>query len=180
MNEGVSKRKSKGRAPASLRSYMAGLLSGVFLCLIVYFGLISSEVPGEQSNPKGSDVSLGVNVDTPTYTFYGTLTDTDYVWGEEVEAKADGPVDSSAAVQPEKYFVLQAGSFRHKDDADSRRAELIILGLNPTIEQAQTDQGLWHRVFLGPFKTKSEVLEARGLAASQDIDTMTIKREGGL
>ena len=145
----------------------------------MYFGLVPSEVPSEQAKPGGKGTASDVEVDTPTYTFYGTLTNTDYVWSE-VDAKAEDPVDSSAAAQPEKYFILQAGSFRHEEDADSRRAELIILGLNPTIEKAQGDQGLWHRVFLGPFKSKSEVLEARGLAASQDIDTMTIKREGRL
>jgi len=145
----------------------------------MYFGLAPSEVPSEQTKLGGKGTASDVEVDAPIYTFYETLTNTDYVWSE-VEAKAEDPVDSSAAAQLEKYFILQAGSFRHEEDADSRRAELIMLGLNPTIEKAQGDQGFWYRVFLGPFKSKSEVLEARGLAASQDIDTMTIKREGRL
>jgi cell division protein FtsN len=179
MNGEFSKTKSKGRPPASPRSYLAGLLSGIFLSCLMYFGLAPSEVPSEQTKPGGKGTSSDVEVDAPTYTFYGTLTDTDYVWGED-EDKVDDPVDSSAAAQPEKYFVLQAGSFRQEEDADTRRAELIILGLHPTIEKGKGDQGLWRRVFLGPFKSKSEVLEARGLAASQDIDTMIIKREGRL
>jgi cell division protein FtsN len=142
----------------------------------MYFVLAPREVPSEQTKTGGKGTAFDVEVISPTYTFYETLANTDYAGSE---AKADDLVDSSAAVQPEKYFVLQAGSFRHEEEADTRRAELIILGLNPTIEKAQGDQGFWYRVLLGPFKSEPEVFEAIGLAVSQDIDTLIIKREGG-
>ena len=41
-----------------------------------------------------------VEVKAPIYTFYGALTNTDYVWGD-IEDKADDPVGSSAETQTE-------------------------------------------------------------------------------
>ena len=160
------------------RSYIAGLLSGLFLSCVLYFGLIPNEVPSEEPKLIGEDVASDVKVDAPIYTFYGTLSNADYISDKAVAngVKSEATVDSSDKSQTENYYILQAGSFRHEEDADSRRAELIILGLAPTIEKFQGDQGLWYRVSLGPFTSKSDVFEARSLAESQDIDTMILIR----
>ena len=80
MNREFSKTKSKGRPPASLRSYIAGLLSGIFLTSLMYFVLAPNEAPSEQVKVDGKDTASDVEVDTPTYTFYGSLPNTDYVW----------------------------------------------------------------------------------------------------
>ena len=73
-------------------------------------------------------------------------------------------------------YVLQAGSFKQKDDADRRRAELLLLGLTPNIEEANGDNGHWYRVYLGPFASRSAMAKARGLTAAQNIDTLLLKR----
>jgi cell division protein FtsN len=74
--------------------------------------------------------------------------------------------------------MLQAGSFRQKDDAERRRAELLLLGLEPKIEETSSDNGRWFRVFLGPFESQESMSRARGLTANQDIDTLVLKRSG--
>ena len=48
----------------------------------------------------------------------------------------DGPVELAEAANPppgspQESYLLQAGSFRQREDADRRRAELLLLGLNP-------------------------------------------------
>jgi cell division protein FtsN len=71
---------------------------------------------------------------------------------------------------------LQAGSFRQREDADRRRAELLLLGLEPRVEEATGDNGRWYRVYLGPYDSRAKMARARSLTAGQDIDTLLLKR----
>jgi cell division protein FtsN len=74
-------------------------------------------------------------------------------------------------------FLLQAGSFRQPEDAERRRAELLLLGLDPRVEEASGEHGRFFRVFLGPFQTHAEMSRARGLTTAQNIDTLLMKRD---
>lgn len=72
---------------------------------------------------------------------------------------AKGPVSSQ--------FFLQAGSFRRKDDADSLRAQIILLGQNVQVESGTVREETWHRVLVGPFATREQLGQAqKSLAAS--------------
>lgn len=75
-----------------------------------------------------------------------------------------------------ELFILQAGSFRQREDADRRRAELLLLGLDPKVEETTGDNGRWFRVYVGPFESRSRLAKARSLTAGQNIDTLTLKR----
>jgi len=73
-------------------------------------------------------------------------------------------------------YLLQAGSFRQREDADRRRAELLLLGLQPNVEESDSDTGHWFRVYLGPYNSHTEVTRAKSLMAAQDIDSLLLKR----
>ena len=64
------------------------------------------------------------------------------------------------------------GSFRERREADRLRAELALGGFESSIRTADTANGTWHRVMLGPFRgraaaeaAKARVLTARGIEA---------------
>src|SRR5690606_39393627 len=59
------------------------------------------------------------------------------------------PVLASAPVTTQ--FFLQAGSFRKRDDADTLRAQIILLGQNVRVETGKVREETWHRVLVGPF-----------------------------
>jgi cell division protein FtsN len=97
------------------------------------------------------------------------------------EQTIDGPVEPAEVTKPppgaaQVTYLLQAGSFRQREDADRRRAELLLLGLEPRIEETNSDNGRWFRVYLGPFNSHSAMTRARSLTAAQDIDTLLLKR----
>ena len=96
----------------------------------------------------------------------------------EDEVPAPEPGTPAEAPRSSEYYLLQAGSFRQQEDADRRRAELLLLGLEPTIRESTGDNGRWFRVYLGPFETRSKMSRARSLAAAQNIDTLVLKRSG--
>ncbi len=57
-----------------------------------------------------------------------------------------------------------------------RRAQLLLLGLEPSIEESTSDSGRWFRVVIGPFATRAQMNRVRGLTAQQNIDTLQLKR----
>ncbi len=85
-------------------------------------------------------------------------------------AEGDGG-DADAASQPAGRFIIQVASFRSAEDADNLRARLILEGLTSAhITRADLgDQGLYHRVMVGPVQSRTDTervaerLDALGL-----------------
>jgi cell division protein FtsN len=106
----------------------------------------------------------------PRFDFYTVLPSQTLDLTSDVE-----PPDLDGGAQSDLY-VLQAGSFRAQKDADRRRGELVLLGLEPTIDQTEGDNGAWYRVYLGPFESRSKMAQARSITAQQSIDTLLLRR----
>lgn len=83
------------------------------------------------------------------------------------------------AREQENYnYALQAGSFKNLTDANQQRAEIILLGLDATIETRKSDNGTtWHRIIVGPFTSRSKLNKARSTLINNGLDAMTIKRD---
>ena len=150
----------------------AGLLTGVFFSFIVYLGSLP---PDMQSGVPANQETAAANNEPPKprFDFYTLLPEP--TLGVEIDP---AQVATSRVSQSSEFFLLQAGSFKQKEDADRRRAQLLLLGLEPSIEETNGDNGRWYRVYLGPFQSKSRLSKARSLTAAQDIDTLLLKRGG--
>lgn len=62
-----------------------------------------------------------------------------------VKAQPKPPVDATP-------YLVQAGSFRNKDDAEKLKARLALGGFEASIISVDIpEKGLWHRVRLGPY-----------------------------
>lgn len=164
-------------ATSGWRWYGAGVITGVFLCFLVYLGAQPSS-PGGQSRPPGTENGSSGNIEAvpeASFDFYRLLPEQSIEVEVEVEPTSVDEVQASAPASSE-YYLLQAGSFRQREDADRRRAELLLLGLQPRVEEASGDNGRWFRVYLGPFDSRSAMSRARSLTADQGIDTLLLKR----
>jgi cell division protein FtsN len=73
-------------------------------------------------------------------------------------------------------YYLQVGSFPTTNDADLRRAELLLLGLSPSVEKKQIDQTTWHRIMLGPFESEVELNRAQALLAANEFESMPLTK----
>ena len=114
-----------------------------------------------------ADVGLFVE---PRFDFYTVLP------SQTLDLTSDvAPPDLSGDAASDLY-VLQAGSFKLQEDADRRRGELALLGLEATIERTTGDNGTWYRVYLGPFESRSKMAQARSITAQQSIDTLLLRR----
>lgn len=173
-SSGGRNRRKKSTASNSgngWRIYGAGVLTGVFLSFLVYLNSLAPAQTTQAVEPppaKPAEPEPKLQFD-----FYNKLR-------ERTAAPRPPPLVEPArdVARPAaaETFVLQAGSFRQRDDADRRRAELLLLGLEPAIEESTGDNGRWFRVVLGPFATRAEMNRVRGLTAGQNIDTLQLKR----
>jgi cell division septation protein DedD len=165
--------QSRGKG---LRLYVAGVLTGVFLSFIGYLGTLPD--PAVSATETGTPEQPEVVIQRPRFDFYTNLTQEsiDEVQ-DQVEPAADVRKPPTATELPEPY-LLQAGSFRQHDDAERRRAQLLLLGLEPIIEEISGSNGIWFRVYLGPFESRELMVRARGLTTNQNIETLLLKRGG--
>ena len=167
--------KNQGRS-GGWRLYFAGVATGIFASFLTYLGTLPPPA-GYQPNQQ-SLAEPEADVPKPRFTFYELLpkqTIEPDVEPAAVERAAD--VRKPETTVSTDLFLLQAGSFRQRDDADQRRAELLLLGLEPRVEEAVSDNGRWFRVYLGPFESHSAMTKARSLTANQNIETLPLKRK---
>jgi len=177
------RRSGDGQARGKgLRLYVAGVLTGLFLSFIGYLGTLPD--PAVSATESGTPEQPAVVVPRPRFDFYTNLTQ-ETVEEVQEEQEVQGTVEPAADVRkppmatelPEPY-LLQAGSFRQAEDAERRRAQLLLLGLEPVIEKISSGNGTWFRVYLGPFESRELMVRARGLTTNQNIETLLLKRSG--
>lgn len=79
--------------------------------------------------------------------------------------------------KPKFSYMIQAGSFRSKSDAEQMRAKLILSNLtNTTTDSITTSNGTWHRVNVGPFTNRSKLEKARDILADLNIQGLVKKK----
>ena len=160
-------------APLTLsRAHVEGFIVGFFVGATASFGLMRSSGGPEHpiaspTPPPSAEVAAA-----PRFDFYTVLPNQALDLSPEIE-----PADLETENTNREQYLLQAGSFRQQADADRRRGELALLGLEATIEPTENDNGRWYRVYLGPFENRSETARAQTLIAQADMDTLLLKRE---
>ncbi len=93
-----------------------------------------------------------------------------------VDAEPIPDTTENAAV----IYWLQAASFKTHDEANSLRAQLLLLNLEAVIEQTTDKQQRdWYRVLVGPYQSRSKMAKARSILASIEIKSLVIKRKIG-
>lgn len=90
-------------------------------------------------------------------------------------ASHSDPVEITAATTPQ--YILQVNSYQNPDDADARRAEILLVGLPADVRQsALADGSTWFRVISGPFANRAEALNAQNLLQNSGIDSLVVEQ----
>ena len=155
---------------AHAKGFLAGALAGVIIGAGGVTYLSKEAADGPQPITLSSDNEAPTDT-KPRFDFYTLLPNQDLDFSSDVE-----PAELRGKTSSDDQFILQAGSFRAEKDADRRRGELALLGLEATIELTRGSNGVWYRVYLGPFESRSAMAKARSMTAQQSIDTLLMKR----
>lgn len=156
---------------AHVHGFIVGVVAGLIMGAAGVIWLVREEGPARPV-PAISDGLPEEDNARPRFDFYTLLP--------EEELQLTTPSEGAAAQREEpsvyQQYILQAGSFRRPEDADRRKGELAFMGLESEVERSENDSGVWYRVYIGPFESRSDMARARSLAAQADIDTLLLKR----
>ena len=154
---------------AHLKGFAVGFVAGGLGCLGLLNALEADESIADTppATPPALEVTVG-----PRFDFYTVLPNQELDLNPNIE-----PADLQSGNANSAQYLLQVGSFRQQADADRRRGELALLGLESTVEPGDGENGRWYRVYVGPFESRSEMARARSLTAQADMDTLLLKRE---
>ena len=121
-------------------------------------------------------VDSTVATETPKksrFDFYEMLPKFEVIIPEH-EPSVAADIEPHAVVDPGIY-VLQAGSFTAYADADRRRAELALQGIESNIQRVTIDDKTYHRVRIGPIDDLDELNILRSRLRAARIDVLRIR-----
>ncbi|MGI9257411.1 MAG: SPOR domain-containing protein [Gammaproteobacteria bacterium] len=72
-------------------------------------------------------------------------------------------------------YVLQAGSFTDPADAERRKANLALLGIESTLQRAEISGINYHRVIIGPTTDRDKLNRTRRQIFEADMDAIIYK-----
>ena len=162
-----------------------GLGIGLSVALAIY---MKDREPGATVRPAATapasvasrvDDSREVEVPAPEeqpeqrFDFYHMLPNFEVIIPEQ-EPDVRPDVAPQAVEQPGVY-VLQAGSFTDYGDADRRRAQLALQGIESRIQRVTIDDQTYHRVRIGPTRDLDELNTLRSRLHQAQIDVLRIR-----
>lgn len=106
-----------------------------------------------------------------TFDFYTILPEL-----EVVVDKDDQPSSASPNKKlPAGKYVLQVGSFKSSDEADSLKAQLALMGVETNIETVKVNTINWHRVRVGPSKNIDQLQTTQKRLRVKNMDSILLK-----
>jgi cell division protein FtsN len=157
------------------RSRWLWLLSGFFVGALFMYSLQifnnSRETIANAIEDMGSIDAA--HPTKPRFDFYTLLRDSEVLVPDVEQSPPRGGSQTD-----DEVFLLQAGSFRSKGDADSLRARLLLFNLDAHIETTGSrTSDTWYRVIVGPFNSRSRLAGARAKLLQNGIDNLVLKRK---
>jgi cell division protein FtsN len=129
---------------------------------------------GESAIPASATPEPEVVKKEKRFTFYDLLPAAEFVVPEKAPSAEETNVQPEAIVEPGVY-VLQAGSFSTHTDADRRRAELALQGIESHIQRVTVNDREYHRVYVGPTEDLDELNLLRSRLRAAKIDVLRIR-----
>ena len=164
-----------------------GLAIGLSVAFAVYVKDSEPEVVAvaAKSEPESLKTSIDSNGESPAtaarnaeipkdrFDFYKMLPAFEIIIADE-EPDVDEDVEPQAIAEPGIY-LLQAGSFSTHNDADRRRAELALHGVESRVQRAKVNNRDYFRVYVGPIEDLDELNMTRSRLRAAKIDVMRIR-----
>ena len=187
----AKKRKRKRSKKKQQQTYpgwvwmLFGLGIGLSVALAIYMkdrepGPAAREVAPEPASltsaiDSNNEVATAAVEEPPDrrFDFYEMLPNFEVIIPEQ-ESDVSQDMGLTTVQQPGEY-VLQAGSFTDYNDADRRRAQLALQGIESRIQRVSIDDKTYHRVRIGPTRDLDELNALRDRLRQAQIDVLRIR-----
>ena len=164
---------------------LGGLSIGLFIAFLVYLDkqpaseisftdAVKTELEKIKQN-KTATVSKteSPNRQEPKFNFYTILPELEVLIPEEEirpPENKDTPGNGAS-----KRYILQAGSFRNRQDAEKLKATVALLGLEASINEVSINREKWNRVRIGPMNSRRELNHNLNLLHRNNINAMAME-----
>ncbi|MCG8672151.1 MAG: SPOR domain-containing protein [Pseudomonadales bacterium] len=146
-----------------------GVVTGLFLAFLYY--LAGVQVPQEGADNQQA-VEQAPNPNAPRFDFYTVLSDSEAMVKKSNQANSS---NTSSDTKLSNQYMIQTGSFQNMQDADRRRAELLLLGLEVKTEKVEVRPGqVFHRVQVGPFDQSDTLQQAKTILNENRIEHIVL------
>lgn len=136
--------------------------------------VVGKPAPAARVNSEASETADMPASVKPRFDFYTLLRESEVIVPDAQETERLPPRPTEVGYR----YLLQAGSFKSDKDAESRRAQLILLNLQTSVEVVNSRPGeTWHRVLVGPFDAGDKLAAARAALFGAGIDHLLLKRK---
>jgi len=164
---------------------LAGLSIGLFIAFLVYLDKqpaseisFGDAVKTELEKIKQNKTDTASKVETPNkqqpkFNFYTILPELEVLIPEEETRPPENK--DSLSDDAGKRYILQAGSFRSRQDAEKLKATVALLGLEAGINQVSINNEKWHRVRIGPVNSRRELNQNLNLLQRNNINAMAME-----
>jgi cell division protein FtsN len=198
------KNRNQDHAKKPIPGYIwmaAGLGIGLFVALIIYLGkqpevesdfgaAIQKELkkiqPRDETADDAQPDEKANERPEPKFNFYTILPELELLIPEsetrppknrQPESTSTSTSGSQPKSQPEsnKQYVLQAGSFQNKKDAEKLKATLALLGFQAHIQRVTVNNTAWHRVRIGPYSQSADLYDKIDQLRQNDINALAME-----
>ena len=171
MVQRTTRKKRKPAASSPLPGWI-WLLTGLIIGLSATF--LPSLNEKSKQNQEAAVVEDEHSVTPPskrTFDFYTLLPELEVV----VDKDSNQSSSSSSYQLPAGEYVLQVGSFKSSDEADSLKAQLALMGVETNIEIVKVNTINWHRVRIGPSKDIGKLQTTQKRLRTKNMDSILLK-----
>ena len=170
--------------------YFSGLLSGLIVAIIGYLGILRIETRNaETAQAQTGDV---IRAEQPAFDFdfYENLTNAEITVAQPVKTPETSTPETTApavatanpapvpvgvpAERSQVSYLLQAGSFQNREDAENRRAEIMLQGMTVNIVPGVVSGRNLFRVQVGPLDGRQKAESARDVLSTLNIDSILL------
>lgn len=156
-------RKSNKQAPAADPTKKKLIIIGLLIVLLSGFIAFlwgidgSAEEAPPPSAPKKTVTAQKPSKKSNEIPPYSDKNDWEYV-----DALKNKTVDVDVKELEKKGpYIMQCGSFRRQDQADSLKAKIAFSGFEAEVKRSNGKNGVWYRVVIDKFETKRQAESAR-------------------
>lgn len=177
----AAKRKNQNQRSLPWGPMLISFAVGLFIMFLVN---LEDNVPVEKNTKKAA--TQNENTIEPTFDFYTLLPEMEVVVDtpKQVDKKAivTSPPQTGTTDKPKNKvsYILQVGSFKNAEDADSFRARLALLGIESKVQKVTIDnKDTWHRVQLGPVSGRDVADKLQRQLKQNNIDSLLMRARHG-
>ncbi len=166
--------------------FFTGVVVGLFIAfLLQLYGIGFDKREVTKTKEESTSTSRQTNEkprsksNKPRFEFYDVLPESELRVPDAKPIAQTKSSTDSRTTSPKRYqYLLQAGSFAKMEDADRRKAQVLLLGTTASISKIVNDAGEpRYRVIVGPYNERPKMSQARNQLHGANIETLLMQKE---